>query len=146
MLGMASVPQPMAPRSTFQAVLNVVRAIPSGCTASYADVAELAIGSRRAARTVGWALSGCPEDVPWWRIVRSTGELPGVSDRAQARLLRAEGTVVRRIKRLQSTRNSGATKAVYGVVVSQHPDTRPHMRYTRGAEKRQLQERSVADL
>lgn len=144
MLGMASVPQPIAPRSTFQAVLNVVRAIPSGCTASYADVAELAIGSRRAARTVGWALSGCPEDVPWWRIVRSTGELPGVSDRAQARLLRAEGTVVRRVKGRRSTGNF-ATKPVYGVVVSHHPDMRQHMRYRRAALGRELQERGVAD-
>jgi methylated-DNA-protein-cysteine methyltransferase related protein len=145
MLGMASASRPIGPLSTFQAVLDVVRAIPSGCTASYADVAELAIGSRRAARTVGWALSGCPEDVPWWRIVRSTGELPGVSDRAQARLLRAEGTVVRRIKRVPSTGNAGATKAVYGVVVSHHRDMRPHMRYTRAALRRHVPERSVAD-
>lgn len=83
-------------RSTFHDVLDVVRAIPPGCTASYADVAEHAIGSRRAARTVGWALASCPEDVPWWRVVRATGELPGVNDRAQTRLLRAEGIVVRR--------------------------------------------------
>ncbi len=83
-------------RTTFRDVLDAVRAIPPGCTASYADVAELAIGSRRAARTVGWALASCPEDVPWWRVVRATGELPGVNDRAQTRLLRAEGIVVRR--------------------------------------------------
>ena len=84
------------PSRTFQTILEVVRAIPTACTASYADIAELAIGSRRAARTVGWALASCPTDVPWWRVVRATGELPGVSDRAQTRLLRAEGVVVRR--------------------------------------------------
>lgn len=84
-----------APR-TFQRILDEVRAIPTGHTASYADVAELAIGSRRAARTVGWALASCPADVPWWRVVRVTGELPGVNDRTQTRHLRAEGVVVRR--------------------------------------------------
>ncbi|HVC03583.1 MAG TPA: MGMT family protein [Candidatus Acidoferrales bacterium] len=82
-----------APR-TFQRILDEVRAIPPGHTASYADVAELAIGSRRAARTVGWALVSCPADVPWWRVVRATGELPGVNDRTQTRHLRAEGVVV----------------------------------------------------
>ena len=81
---------------TFQRILDVVRTIPPGRTASYADVAELAIGSRRAARTVGWALPSCPADVPWWRVVRATGDLPGVSDRAQMRLLRGEGITVRR--------------------------------------------------
>jgi|HubBroStandDraft_6_1064221.scaffolds.fasta_scaffold804574_2 methylated-DNA-protein-cysteine methyltransferase-like protein len=84
------------PSRTFQTILDVVRAIPPGCATSYADVAEIAVGSRRAARTVGWALAACPADVPWWRVVRATGELPGVNDRAQTRLLRAEGVVVRR--------------------------------------------------
>lgn len=85
-------------RRQFHMILDVVRAIPPGCTASYADVAEIAIGSRRAARTVGWALASCPGDVPWWRVVRTTGDLPGVNDRVQTRLLRAEGIEVRRFR------------------------------------------------
>jgi methylated-DNA-protein-cysteine methyltransferase-like protein len=93
---MASKPRRVGSRRTFQSILDTVRAIPPGSTASYADVAELAIGSRRAARTVGWALASCPADVPWWRVVRASGELPGVNDRVQTRLLRAEGIRVRR--------------------------------------------------
>jgi methylated-DNA-protein-cysteine methyltransferase related protein len=85
-------------------ILAVVRAIPPGRTASYADVAEEAIGSRRAARTVGWALASCPADVPWWRVVHATGVLAGVNDRVQARLLRAEGVRVRRIQTLDGYR------------------------------------------
>jgi methylated-DNA-protein-cysteine methyltransferase-like protein len=110
---MATTARTTRQRSTFGRILDVVRAIPPGCTASYADVAELAIGSRRAARTVGWALSSCPADVPWWRVVRATGELPGVSDRAQTRLLRAEGIKVRRRQSAESLRPSfSVTKAV----------------------------------
>ena len=129
-------------RRPFQRILAVVRAIPPGCFASYADVAELAIGSRRAARTVGWALSGCPEDVPWWRVVRSTGELPGVSDRAQMQLLRSEGIVVRRIRRLRSTGHADAIKPVYGVILPQHGDMRRH---ADAALRTELEERGVAD-
>jgi alkylated DNA nucleotide flippase Atl1 len=87
--------EPVRAGHTFQVILAVIREIPRGHTASYADVAQRALGSRSAARTVGWALSRCPADVPWWRVIRASGALPGVHDALQARLLRSEGVSVR---------------------------------------------------
>ncbi len=46
------------------------------------------------ARQVGWALHVCPGDVPWHRVVRKDGSLPGLSAEnplRQRRLLEAEG-------------------------------------------------------
>jgi O-6-methylguanine DNA methyltransferase len=79
------------PQGSFETVWQAVRQIPAGSVASYADIADAALGTRRAARTVGWALSSCPSDVPWWRVIRADGRLPGIRDDLQARLLRAEG-------------------------------------------------------
>jgi methylated-DNA-protein-cysteine methyltransferase-like protein len=84
-------PEPPAP--TF---LEVVAAIPTGSVATYGDVARLA-GRPRAAREVGWALSGLPDgsDVPWWRVVNRFGRIPPRPSAAeQAELLRAEGVPV----------------------------------------------------
>lgn len=57
-------------------VYRIVRSIPSGRVTSYGVVAALA-GKPRAARGVGWALSGLPDgtDVPWWRVVNRNGEI-----------------------------------------------------------------------
>jgi methylated-DNA-protein-cysteine methyltransferase related protein len=81
----------LAHRHQFTDVLSAVRNIPRGQTASYGDVAEVALGRRAAARTVGWALARCPADVPWWRVIYANGVLPGVDDVRQTRLLRSEG-------------------------------------------------------
>src|SRR5258708_17828283 len=83
---------PAVPPS-FTAVWRAVQRGPRGGVASYGDTAEAVFGSRRAARTVGWALVACPPEVPWWRIIRADGCLPGVRDDLQAELLRSEGCV-----------------------------------------------------
>lgn len=77
-------------------VYRIVRSIPSGRVTSYGVVAALA-GKPRAARGVGWALSGLPDgtDVPWWRVVNRNGEIsikgaPGLPA-LQRTLLEAEG-------------------------------------------------------
>ena len=52
----------------WRAIYSVVRAIPRGKVATYGQVAELAgipSGHRIAAR----ALRGCPESLPWQRVV-----------------------------------------------------------------------------
>lgn len=79
-------------------VWAVVRTIPPGAVASYGDVA-VRLGSRNVARHVGWALAALPDgaDVPWWRIVDSTGRFGRRSAalaRRQARLLATEGVRV----------------------------------------------------
>jgi len=35
------------------------------------------LGSPRGARTVGWALSACPEGLPWQRVVKADGYIAG---------------------------------------------------------------------
>lgn len=65
---------------------------------SYGDVGAV-LGSPRAARGVGWALAGLPDDtdVPWWRVVNRNGEIssPAVNHVAarQKALLQGEGVV-----------------------------------------------------
>lgn len=58
-------------------VYQVVNSIPSGKVMSYGQVAALA-DSPRAARQVGWALSGLgleEQKIPWWRVVNKAGYL-----------------------------------------------------------------------
>ena len=74
----------------------MVSAIPSGSVASYGMVATI-LGRPRAPRAVGGALSTLPEelDVPWWRVIDSSGRIsiPSVHHRAQIQqaLLENEG-------------------------------------------------------
>jgi alkylated DNA nucleotide flippase Atl1 len=72
-----------------RSVLDVVDRVPPGRVMSYGDVAEfLGAGS---GRTVGTVLSKHGREVPWWRVVRSSGEPHADAlDR-----LRAEGCPVR---------------------------------------------------
>jgi methylated-DNA-protein-cysteine methyltransferase-like protein len=58
-------------------VYEVVCRIPPGSVATYGDVAE-ALGSRRVARQVGYALAALPADrneVPWHRVVNAKGRV-----------------------------------------------------------------------
>lgn len=58
--------------NAFAPIYDYVRAIPPGMVVSYGDVGA-AVGVT--ARTVGWAMSRAPEDVPWQRIVGADGYL-----------------------------------------------------------------------
>ncbi len=79
-------------------VYACVRQIPRGCIIHYGGVAAL-VGSPRAARGVGYALSHLPaqSDVPWWRVVNRRGAIStsGVHGLAQLQraLLEREGIV-----------------------------------------------------
>lgn len=64
-----------APAEDFASrVLDVVASIPEGCVMTYGDVAA-ALDSR-AARAVGRVMALYGGDVPWWRVVRSSGHPP----------------------------------------------------------------------
>ena len=54
----------------------MVSAIPPGSVASYGMVAAMA-GRPRAPRAVGGALSALPDDldIPWWRVISSSGRI-----------------------------------------------------------------------
>ena len=77
-------------------IYALIRAIPKGRLMSYGSVAA-ALGKPRAPRAVGGALSRLPEghDVPWWRVISSSGRIstPNIHHTAniQRSLLEAEG-------------------------------------------------------
>lgn len=66
------------PTSFPERVYDIVRQIPSGKVTTYGTIAAV-LGDRRAARMVGWAMSGCPDDVSEiaHRVVNRYGELSG---------------------------------------------------------------------
>ena len=58
----------------FRRVYALVCQVPRGRVVTYGQIAR-ALGAPRAARTVGWAMRDCPEDVPWQRVVNARGEI-----------------------------------------------------------------------
>jgi methylated-DNA-protein-cysteine methyltransferase related protein len=60
----------------FNDVYEVVKLIPKGKVTSYGAIAHY-LGVRSGARMVGWAMNGCPKDVPAHRVVNSAGLLTG---------------------------------------------------------------------
>lgn len=60
----------------FENVYEVVRLIPKGRVTSYGAIANY-LGARSSSRMVGWAMNGCPKDVPAHRVVNRIGLLTG---------------------------------------------------------------------
>lgn len=85
-----------SPDGEFATIFAYVRSIPLGKVTSYGEVGA-AVGVT--ARTVGWALTACPQDIPWQRVVGSDGYLrigrrsPHLKQ-LQQQLLESEGVVV----------------------------------------------------
>lgn len=81
------------PTSFFSRVYALVRRIPRGKVATYGQIAR-ALGAPGAARTVGWAMHGCPDNVPWHRVINARGEIslrPTAGYHEQRARLKAEG-------------------------------------------------------
>ena len=75
------------------AVRRVIRDLRRGEVVSYGEIARRA-GYPRAARAVGNVLAR-GTGLPWWRVVRASGELVDHSRQEQERRLRREGVLVR---------------------------------------------------
>ncbi len=60
----------------FKDTYAVARLIPKGRVTSYGAIARY-LGMARSARMVGWAMNGCPADVPAHRVVNRIGMLSG---------------------------------------------------------------------
>ena len=73
-----------------EAVLDVVALIPAGTAVAYGDVAEL-LGSG-GARQIGSVMSHHGSSVPWWRVVKASGEAPPGHEREALALYLLEGT------------------------------------------------------
>ncbi len=84
---------PGASDAFVEAVLDVVAAIPEGCARSYGEVAAI-LGSR-AARQVGRIMAHHGHDVPWWRVVRASGQVAPGLEPAALEHYRREGTPLR---------------------------------------------------
>jgi methylated-DNA-protein-cysteine methyltransferase-like protein len=94
----------------------IVRRIPKGRVATYGQIAELA-GIPGQARRIGYALSALSNAtaVPWQRVVNAKGEIslrshPG-AEKLQMKLLRMEGIVFDRNKRIPLARFQWRPKA-----------------------------------
>jgi methylated-DNA-protein-cysteine methyltransferase related protein len=81
----------------FSDVYEVARLIPTGRVTSYGAIGNY-LGAKSSARMVGWAMHGCPKDVPAHRVVNSSGLLTGKHHfkppEKMERLLKREGVVV----------------------------------------------------
>ena len=90
---------PPEPRNFFQDVYEVVRLIPAGRVTSYGTIAHY-LGSRRGARTVGYAMLAAHADgsVPAHRVLNRLGHLTGrlhfATPTAMQEALEAEGARV----------------------------------------------------
>lgn len=83
--------------STWAEVYEIVRQIPAGKVMNYGAIAKL-LTRPLPARAVGWAITDCPDDVPWHRVVNvrgvcSTDNVEGAEVGRQRRRLEAEGVV-----------------------------------------------------
>ncbi|MGH9113204.1 MAG: MGMT family protein [Acidimicrobiales bacterium] len=76
-----------------QAVVEVLESLLPGDVVTYGDVAAEA-GYPGAARAVGRILATSDGDLPWWRVVTTTGRLVPGHEVEHARRLRAEGVDV----------------------------------------------------
>ncbi len=97
-----------ARRSAWDEVYALVRRIPRGRVMTYGQVASLLL-DRLSPRAVGWALHGCPEGVPWQRVVNASGgtstdRLPDIPPGLQRAMLHTEGVVFRTNGTLDLTR------------------------------------------
>ncbi|HEY5221507.1 MAG TPA: MGMT family protein [Microbacteriaceae bacterium] len=79
--------------SFVERVLEIVADIPPGRVMTYGDVAAT-LGSR-AARAVGTVMARYGSDVPWWRVVRASGEAPVCHERRALEHYREERTPLR---------------------------------------------------
>jgi methylated-DNA-protein-cysteine methyltransferase related protein len=76
-------------------VLDLVKRIPRGRVMTYGQIAQV-LESRISPRAVGWILHRCPDDVPWQRVVNSSGgcstdRLPDFPSGLQRAILESEG-------------------------------------------------------
>ncbi len=75
-----------------EAVLALVRLVPAGSAVSYGDVAEL-LGTG-GPRQVGSVMSHYGSAVPWWRILKASGQAPEGHEAEALRHYLREGTVL----------------------------------------------------
>lgn len=87
------------PQTHYEKIWETVQLIPPGRVASYGQIADLA-GLPGRARLVGKSLGapGVPDNLPWYRVLRSSGQIAFAAGSEHAReqvgRLQEEGVVV----------------------------------------------------
>jgi methylated-DNA-protein-cysteine methyltransferase related protein len=102
----AKRPHPSSPQNLFIRIYALVRNIPRGQVATYGQIAR-ALGMPRGARTVGWAMHDCPDDVPWHRVINAQGQIsarPTLGYQTQHARLKSEGVRFDRAGRIDLVR------------------------------------------
>ena len=61
-------------KNFFKQVYGIVKSIPRGKVLTYGQIATL-LGAPTIARQVGWAMHGCPQGLPWQRVVGAGGKI-----------------------------------------------------------------------
>lgn len=125
-------------------VYRVARAIPAGRVMAYGQIAALippptgvdAHGYERVkARWVGYALAGCPQDVPWQRVVNAAGRIsprPDEGPELQRLLLEHEGVVFDEAGRIDLARFAWEPPRAW---YAGNPDLLPPAPATAGARR-----------
>ena len=83
----------------YDQVFAMTRRIPRGRVMTYGQIATLN-ENRLSARAVGWAMHGCPANVPWQRVVNASGgcstdRIPDIPEGLQRAMLEQEGVEFR---------------------------------------------------
>lgn len=97
-MGMPRIKKKQSTDNFFSDVYEVAKLVPKGRVTSYGAIAHY-LGLKSGARMVGWALHGCPKNVPAHRVVNSAGLLTGKHHfkppSAMQKALEKEGTKVK---------------------------------------------------
>ena len=100
---MSPFSSPPDPKAYREKVWEIARQIPIGKVSTYGQIASMIPAPEGinlhsyeslAPRWVGGAMAGCPDDVPWQRVINSQGKIslrPGTGGNVQHELLEAEG-------------------------------------------------------
>ena len=83
-------PKPIDPAERVERIVRVIRSLREGEVVTYGEIAADA-GFAKMSRLVGRILATVDDDLPWWRVVNSTGRLVPGHEREQIRLLKREG-------------------------------------------------------
>jgi alkylated DNA nucleotide flippase Atl1 len=97
---------PHPAESFVEAVLEVVADIPSGRVMTYGQIAA-ELGSR-GARVVGQVMALYGSDVPWWRVIRASGEPPAEHEELALEHYLEEQTPLRALTTEQASRTGVA--------------------------------------
>jgi len=76
-----------------EAVRALVASIPSGRVSTYGDIADAA--ALPSPRIVAWIMRTDSSDLPWHRVIRSSGRPAPHLETRQLELLRAEGVLAK---------------------------------------------------